>query len=95
MNQDIGLTKKELDLLKSYFLKFSQINEVILFGSRAMNNHKTASDVDLAILGDQILDVKSKLWGLLEDESPFPYRFDIIEYSAGMDPDLKKQRQYN
>lgn len=42
----IGLTPKELKILQNVFKKFDDIKEVILFGSRALGTHKTASDID-------------------------------------------------
>jgi len=43
-----GLSKKELLILKNIFINFPEIDEVLIFGSRALGNFKNSSDVDLA-----------------------------------------------
>ena len=48
----IGLSQKELEILKEVFKKFDNIKEVILFGSRALGKHRPSSDIDLAIKGN-------------------------------------------
>ena len=57
----IGLTPKELETLKNVFKKFENINEVILFGSRALGTHKPASDIDFAIKENVDIKYLSKL----------------------------------
>jgi len=39
---------------KLFFLSFPEIDEVILYGSRAKGNYKPGSDIDLVIKGDQL-----------------------------------------
>ena len=45
-----GLNFKTQQLLNSIFLKYPQIDEIILYGSRAKGNFKVGSDIDLTIL---------------------------------------------
>ena len=59
MKFHLGLRKKEIDYLLDVFKQFSEIEEVIIFGSRAKKNYKSGSDIDLAIKGRNI---KSKLY---------------------------------
>jgi len=44
-----GLTEKETELLKSAFEKFSQVETVFIYGSRAKNTFRKTSDIDLAV----------------------------------------------
>jgi predicted nucleotidyltransferase len=76
----IGLTLKELEILKDVFKKFDEIKEVILFGSRALGTHKTASDIDLAIKGNVDINTLSKLKYTLEEDTNLPYFFDVVIY---------------
>ena len=76
----IGLTQKELEILKNVFKKFDDIKEVILFGSRALGTHKTASDIDLALKGNVDINTLSKLKYTLEEETTLPYFFDVVIY---------------
>ena len=86
----IGLTQKELEILKSVFEKFYEINEVILFGSRALGTHKKSSDIDLAIKGKVNINTLSKLKYTLEEETILPYFFDVIIYDNLENQELKK-----
>lgn len=49
---------------------------------RAMENYKSGSDVDMAIYGENItFDTISALHSMLEEQSPLPYLFDIVDYT--------------
>ena len=86
----IGLTPKELEILKNVFKKFDDIKEVILFGSRALGTHKTASDIDLAIKGKVNINTLSKLKYTLEEDTNLPYFFDVVIYDNLDNLELKK-----
>lgn len=86
----IGLSPKELEILKNVFKKFDDIKEVILFGSRALGTHKTASDIDLAIKGKVDINTLSKLKYTLEEETTLPYFFDVVVYDNLDNLELKK-----
>jgi predicted nucleotidyltransferase len=86
----IGLTQKELEILKDVFKKFDDIKEVILFGSRALGTHKTASDIDLAIKGNVDINTLSKLKYTLEEDTNLPYFFDVVIYDNLDNLELKK-----
>lgn len=73
-----GLRESDLLFLKKVFEQQNNIEEVILFGSRAMGNHKPGSDVDLAFIGKNLSLID--LAGSLNESSPLPYHFDIIHY---------------
>ena len=49
-----GLNEKTIQSLKKIFLKYPQIEKVILYGSRAKGNYKPGSDIDLTLLGPTI-----------------------------------------
>jgi uncharacterized protein len=86
----IGLSQKELEILKEVFKKFDNIKEVILFGSRALGTHKTASDIDLAIKGNMNINTLSKLKYTLEEDTNLPYFFDVVIYDNLDNLELKK-----
>ena len=86
----IGLSPKELEILKDVFKKFDDIKEVILFGSRALGTHKTASDIDLAIKGNVDINTLSKLKYTLEEDTNLPYFFDVVIYDNLENMELKK-----
>jgi uncharacterized protein len=87
----IALTDSELQTLRDVFSRFSDISEVILFGSRARGTHRPSSDVDLALKGKNLgLDTLAKLRYILEEETNLPYFFDIVIYDRVEIPELKE-----
>lgn len=78
-----GLTKKDVDLIRASIEALPEIEEVVVFGSRAMGNHKKGSDVDLAIKGSGVsLRTVSRLSAQLNEELPLPYKFDVVDYAS-------------
>ena len=49
-----GLKDSDLTCIVESIKRFHDIDEVVLFGSRAKGNFKKGSDVDLAIRGEKI-----------------------------------------
>lgn len=78
---DIGLTQRELDLIRGCLARHAEITGAVLFGSRAKGTAAPASDVDLALEGavDPLLAEASA--SELE-ELPLPYHFDVQALSA-------------
>ena len=66
--------------------KKHRINKVILFGSRARGDYHRASDIDLAVLGEDvtgfILDVNEDTSTLLE--------YDIVDLSSDLQDNFRK-----
>ena len=78
-----GLTPKAIKMIWDVFKEFPQIEEVVIFGSRAIGNFKEASDIDLALKGKPIdLSLIAKIKGRLEEETPLPYFFDIVDFNS-------------
>lgn len=70
-------------------MQFHKVEEVLIFGSRAKGNYKKSSDIDLALIGKEVDDTLSNhIHGILEDEIPLPYKFDIVNYAAISNPDF-------
>jgi predicted nucleotidyltransferase len=77
-----GLNEMDLGFIRDSISQFEEIHKAVLFGSRAKGAYKTGSDVDIAVFGQNVdFEVISKLHAILEDESPMPYFFDIIDYN--------------
>jgi len=75
-----GLKNTDLETILEAVKKYPNINEAILFGSRAMGTHKLGSDVDIALKGDGLSGTILALSVYLNQESILPYYFDIIDY---------------
>lgn len=86
-----GLSAKDISMILEAIQKFPEIEEAIIFGSRALGNYKKGSDVDLAIKGDSI--TRKTLLGLsdlLNEVYPLPYFFDIVHYNTIKNSNLIK-----
>ena len=85
-----GLIEKSYRLIIQILSKIPQIEQVIIFGSRAMGNYKKRSDVDIGIKGKSIdPQLVIKLNTLLKEEHPFPYFFDIVHFEGLNNDKLK------
>lgn len=85
-----GLTKRDIILLNNAFTQFSEIERVILFGSRAQGTFKLGSDVDLAIVGTAVTHTTTiQLAGILNEELPLPYFFDVLNYQSISNSELR------
>jgi uncharacterized protein len=83
-----GLKDDQFAKIKNAFSSFTNIDEVVIFGSRAKGNFKPGSDLDLAIKGkDFSFDDLLKLHHTL-DELNLPYKFDLLIYSSIKDKDV-------
>lgn len=78
-----GLKERDIENIISASKELPEIEEVILFGSRAKSTHKKASDVDIAIKGKDISEKTVKrLSSKLNEELPLPYFIDIVHYET-------------
>jgi len=77
-----GLRNEDLNYIVKTLENFPEIDRALIFGSRAKETSKIGSDVDIAILGDRVnFAVVARLHDVLENESPLPYFFDIVDYT--------------
>jgi predicted nucleotidyltransferase len=80
MISDCGLEEWEQLIIIQAIQRFSSIDVVRLYGSRAKGNYRRGSDVDLAIQGEQLSpEICAALHDVLEEETPLPYFFDVTD----------------
>ena len=87
-----GLPEEVLRYIKNLPDLFPGIERIVIFGSRAMENYKKGSDVDLALFGaaltsDDLSTIRSYLEGL-----PTPYMYDVVHYETLEHQDLKNHK---
>ncbi len=92
MSNELGLKKTDLSYIIATIKQFEEITKAAIFGSRAKGNYKQGSDVDVALWGAEKISFTTlaRLHDYLEEESPMPYFFDIIDYQALNNEDLKE-----
>ena len=83
-----GLRNDIVENIQNIFEEFGQVDEVIIYGSRAKGNFKPGSDVDLTVKGKNLdLKIINKI-SLKIDDLFLPYTFDISVFSQIENPDL-------
>lgn len=88
---NLGLKGSDIEHIVKTIKSFSEIEKSVIFGSRAKGNYKLGSDVDIAICGEGItFDILTALHSALEEESPMPYFFDIVDYTHSNHKELKE-----
>ena len=78
-----GLSEVELDTIRAYLSREPGIRQAVLFGSRALGTFKEASDIDIALKGEDVdIFTCGSLKSRLEDETTIPYFFDFVAYDS-------------
>lgn len=89
-----GLRDSDLTYMHGLFQQHVDIEQVWLYGSRAKGIHKPGSDVDLALVGSDVLRTTvSEVHFVLEEESPIPFFFDVLHWNALSNEKLKHEIQ--
>lgn len=85
-----GLPEKTINILNEFFRNYPKIQKVIIFGSRANGTYKNSSDIDFAIIGENI-DFKfiSHISAEL-DELSTPYIYDVLDYKTETNQNLRE-----
>lgn len=82
-----GLKQQYIDLIHTVLAQYSEIDQVIVYGSRAKGNYKPGSDIDLTIKGNLEFGSLMKLENQLDDLL-LPYTIDLSLYHNINNPDL-------
>ena len=80
INNDIGLKDQQIENIKQVFSGYNHVDEVIIYGSRALGNYRKASDIDLAIKGENLNSTDEMRITFDLDDLMLPYKFDITIY---------------
>ena len=89
MNNRFGLKAKTIEKISSVFAGYPQVEQAILYGSRAKGNYKNGSDIDLTLRGGKnlTLEVLYKITQELDDLL-LPYSIDLSIFDTLDAPDL-------
>ena len=76
-----GLSDTVIRELQDVFRRHTNIKKVLIFGSRSKGNYREGSDIDLAVIGDNI-DYNQLLTILCEiDDLELLYSIDLLDYN--------------
>lgn len=79
-----------LEKINQVYNQEEKIKNILLFGSRAKGSTKKSSDIDLAIVGDDLGFRDVCKFGMKLDELDLPYKIDIVNYNAITNHELKE-----
>ena len=83
-----GLSEEVLKKIKAVFGKFEEVEEAVLYGSRAKGNYKPGSDIDIALKGGKVHLQLLNTIDMELDELLLPYNFDLSIYDHISNNDL-------
>ncbi len=75
-----GLNENTILKIQQIFATFPQVDEVLLYGSRAKGNFKPGSDIDLTVKGKGLDLTTMNNIGLAIDDLLLPYIIDLSVY---------------
>ncbi len=89
-----GLKETTIEKITAVLARYPQVEEAILYGSRAMGNYKTDSDIDLTLCGGADLTLKV-LYRIMNeiDDLLLPYTFDLSIFNDISDADVVEHIQ--
>ena len=87
-NNRFGLKENTITAIQSVFSKYPEIDQALLYGSRAKGTYRKGSDIDLTLLGNKLT---YSLLNRIEtgiDDLLLPYTVDLSLYSHIDNADL-------
>jgi uncharacterized protein len=82
-----GLKPSTIECINRVFAQYPEIEQAVLYGSRAKGNYRRGSDIDLTLIGNlshnQLLHLETAIDDLL-----LPYKIDLSLYTQIDNPEL-------
>ncbi len=83
-----GLKEEHIEAINKCFAQYPTIEQVVIYGSRAKENYKNGSDIDLTIIAkemsyDELLKLENEIDDLL-----LPYKIDLSLKKNISNPEL-------
>ena len=87
-----GLSAQALQKIRDVFVRHPQVEEVVLYGSRARGDYKNGSDIDLTLRGNNELThmLLSRIANDLDDQL-LPYTIDLSILKNIRNPEMVEQ----
>lgn len=85
-----GIKENYISIIQSILQKYSSIDVVKVFGSRAKGNFDVRSDLDMAAFGDDIKTEEMNMARLDLEETDLPFAIDFINYESIKNSSLKE-----
>lgn len=88
MTMQFGLNDMELQALRTTLASVPEVEEAIIYGSRARGTNRIASDIDITLKGKALTYLQLALLDAKIDELYLPYFVDLSLFSMLKNPDL-------
>ena len=85
---EFGLKDNEINALREALASIPEVEEAIIYGSRARGTNKLASDIDITLKGKSLTYLQLALLDAKIDDLYLPYFVDLSLYSMIKDVDL-------
>ena len=90
METEFGLRITDLNSICAILKMYAEVEQAVIFGSRAKGTFKRGSDVDIALKGTQLTsEILAQIRYELNEETNMPYHFDLLHYDTIAEPALK------
>ena len=83
-----GLNDTELQALRTTLASIPEVEEAIIYGSRARGTNRVASDIDITLKGSALTYLQLALLDSRIDDLYLPYFVDLSLFSMLKNPDL-------
>lgn len=83
-----GLKDKTLQQLQAVLRRHPEVEEAILYGSRAKGNYRPGSDIDLTLKGTELTLQRLNAIERELDDLLLPYEIDLSNYHSIENPEL-------
>lgn len=80
--QKFGLDEKVIEDIINILRKYEEVESAKIFGSRARGDYRKASDIDIALFGDNLIpSINTKIFYEIDDLY-LPYKIDLINFNS-------------
>ena len=77
-----GLDEKIIENIKKILAKYEEVESAKIYGSRARGDYREASDIDIALFGENLThSINTKIFYDI-DELYLPYKIDLINFNS-------------
>lgn len=87
---EFGLSDQTCATVRQILAAYPQIEKAVLYGSRAKDNYKNGSDIDLTLFGSALDHRLLMAVGSALDDSDIPYTVDLSLFEQIENPALRK-----
>jgi predicted nucleotidyltransferase len=77
-----GLSLDTIDKINGVFCRYPEIEQVIIYGSRAKGNYREGSDIDITLKGENVNNNTLSKLKMEIDDLNTPYLFDISIFNT-------------